>query len=61
MRDELKDSLDYVKKNTAFVIEKIEGDNLQKENIYNKLKAAKNKETFLKILSESKLSELRKI
>lgn len=57
---EIQNALNYVKIHMASVIEKIEGNNLQKEGIYNKLMAAEDKETFLSILTESELPEIRK-
>lgn len=60
LNQEIQNTLNYVKNHMASIIEKIEGDNLQKEDIYNKLKSAEDKVTFLRILSESKLPKIRK-
>ncbi len=60
LKDDMNDSLKYVKLRMGLVIEKIEGDNLLKEDIFHKLQAAESKDAFLKILETSALPSIRK-
>lgn len=60
LQQERKDDLSYAKQNMLSVIEKFEGKNDLKEEIYNRLDGAETKEEFLEFLSQSKLPKIRK-
>lgn len=59
LRQERDDDLSYAKKGMMNVIEKFEGDNALKEEIYNRLKTAESETEFLDILSKSNLPKSR--
>ena len=54
------DPLNYAKSRMLSVIERCEGDNIEKENLFKALLNSETKKAFVKILDDSFIREVRK-